>query len=108
MTDNYKIVIKPFNVVDHSDLPEISVDKIPEDGDPLEIEKELYYVCEMNYEHQSDPQVIGVIPLVVRNPNKVENIKSYIQCLSIAHRKVQFKNDSGICDLDDCKEMIIS
>jgi hypothetical protein len=103
-----KIVIKPFNVVDHTDLPEMSVDKIPDDGDPLEIERELYYVCEKNYKQQSDPPVIGVIPLVVRNPAKVLNIKSYIHCLSIAHRKVQFKNDKGICDLDNCNEMIIS
>jgi len=51
--------------------------------------------------------VIGVIPLVVRNPAKVLNIKDYIQCLSIAHRKVQFKNDKGICDLDNSSEMII-
>ena len=43
------MVIKPFNVVDHNDLPEISVDQIPTDGDPLEIERELYFVREQNY-----------------------------------------------------------
>jgi hypothetical protein len=101
-------IIKPFNVIDHTDLPEMSVDQIPTDGDPLEIKGELYYVCEINYKQQSDPLVIGVIPLVVRNPAKVLNINNYIQCLSIAHRKVQFKNDKGICDLDNCNEMIIS
>jgi hypothetical protein len=103
-----KVMIKPFNVIDHTDLPEMSVDQIPTDGDPLEIEKELYYVCEINYNQQSGPPVIGVIPLVVRNPAKVLNIKNYIHCLSIAHRKVLFKNDKGICDLDNCDEMIIS
>jgi hypothetical protein len=51
---------------------------------------------------------IGVIPLVVRNPSKVLNIESYIKCLSLAHRKVKFKNDKGTCGLDDCKEMIIT
>ncbi len=45
-----KIVIKPFNVTDHTDLPEMSVDNIPEHGDPLEIKGELYFVCEINYE----------------------------------------------------------
>jgi hypothetical protein len=103
-----KVVIKPFNVVDHTDLPEMRVDQIPAEGDPLEIEGELYYVCENSYKQQSDPPVIGVIPLVVRNPAKVLNIKNYIHCLSLAHRKVQFKNDKGICDLDNCDEMIIS
>jgi hypothetical protein len=103
-----KIVIKPFNVVDHIDLPEMSVDRIPTDGDPLEIKGELYYVCENKYKQHSDPPVIGVIPLVVKNPAKVLNIKNYIHCLSIAHRKVQFKNDKGICDLDNCNEMIIT
>ncbi len=103
-----KIVIKPFNVVDHTDLPEVSVEQIPTDGDPLEIDKELYFVCEINYKQNSEPPVIGVIPLVVRNPAKVENIKNYIHCLSIAHRKVQFRNENEICDLDNCNEMIIS
>lgn len=55
------------------------------DGDPLEIKGELYYVCENIHEQHSDPSAIGVIPLVVRNPAKVLNIKDYIQCLSLAH-----------------------
>jgi hypothetical protein len=103
-----KVKIIPFNVVDHTDLPEITVDQVPVDGDPLEIDREMYYVCETNYQQKDGLQKIGVIPLVVRNPAKVSNIKSYIQCLSIAHRKVQFKKDQGICDLDNCDEMIIS
>ena len=103
-----KLIIKPYNVIDHTGLPEMSVDQAPSDGDPLEIKEELYFVCEQNYKQHADPYVIGVIPLVVRNPAKVLNIKKYIQCLSIAHRKVQFKNDNGTCDLDSCNEMIIS
>jgi hypothetical protein len=87
-----KVIIKPYNVVDQTDLPEITVDQIPTDGDPLEVDK----------------PVIGVIPLVVRDPSKVLNIEKYIQCLSIAHRKVKFRNEKGFCDLKDCDEMIIS
>lgn len=34
---NDKIVIKPYNVVDHTDLPEMSLDQIPTGGDQLEI-----------------------------------------------------------------------
>lgn len=103
-----KTVIKPYNVVDESQLPEMSVDNIPTDGDPLEINGEMYYVCENTSTQQSENPLIGVIPLVVRNPAKVSNIKSYIECLSIAHRKVQFRNNKGICDLDNCDEMIIA
>jgi hypothetical protein len=103
-----KAVIKPFNVVDNSHLPEMSVDQIPTDGDPLEIKGEMYYVCENIYTQKADPPLIGVIPLVVRNPANVLNIESYIRCLSIAHRKVTFKNSKGTCDLENCDEMIIS
>jgi hypothetical protein len=103
-----KLAIKPHDVVSHADLPEVSVDQIPVDGDPIEIKGELYFVCEQNYKQQADNMVIGVIPLIVRNPSKVSNIKKYIECLSVAHRKVQFKNNTGTCDLDNCNEMIIS
>jgi hypothetical protein len=103
-----RLVIIPYNVVEHINLPEISIDKIPTDGDPLEIKGELYFVCEQNIEEQTDHPLIGVIPLVVRNPTKVKNIEKYISCLSIAHRKVQFKNDKGFCDFDKCDKMIIS
>jgi hypothetical protein len=102
------IVIIPFNVVENSELPEMIVDNRPSDGDPLEIDGEMYYVCENVYLKQSDRHLIGVIPLVVRNPSKVLNIKNYIECLSIAHRKVMFKNSKGLCDLENCDEMIIT
>jgi hypothetical protein len=103
-----KVVIKPINVIDHTQLPEMTVNQIPTDGDPLEIKGEMYYVCETVFKQQLDSLQIGVIPLVVRNPSKVLNINSYIECLSLAHRKVQFKNAKGICELDNCDEMIIT
>lgn len=102
------VLIKPFNVIDKMELPELSVNQVPTDGDPLEIRGEMYYVCSSPDKNQTDPGDIGVIPLVVRNPAKVSNIEEYIKCLSIAHRKVLFKNERGICDLDNCDEMIIS
>ena len=103
-----KIVIKPFNVIDQTDLPELSVDQIPVNGEPLEIKEELYYVCEDDRIQLAANSVIRVIPLVVRDPSKVSNIHDYIHCLSIAHRKVQFKNKKGTCDFDSCDEMIIT
>jgi len=101
------VVIKPFNVTDKTELQELSVNQIPADGDPLEINGEMYYVCESSDGKQAGPVEIGVIPLVVRNPAKVVNIDNYLKCLSIAHRKVQFMNKKGICDLNNCEEMII-
>jgi hypothetical protein len=103
-----RIIIKPYNIVDNTELPEVSVDQIPADGDPLEINKELYYVCRNILGTNTDHQKIDVIPLVVRNPSRVANIKEYIRCLSIAHRRVLFKNANGICDLENCDEMIIT
>lgn len=103
-----KIEIKPYNVTEDINLPAISIDKMPANGDPVEINGELYFVCENNIEEQTGKPSIGVIPLVVRNPAKVKDIEKYINCLSIAHRKVQFINEKGICDLDDCTEMVIS
>jgi hypothetical protein len=103
-----KVIIRPFNVVDNTGLPEIEIDGVLTDGDPIEVEGELYFVCEISSNQHSESGSVGVIPLVVRNPAKVRNIKSYIECLSIAHRKVQFKNKKGNCELENCDEMIIT
>jgi hypothetical protein len=103
-----KIVIKLYNVIDSTELPEISVDQRPADGDPVEIDGELYYVCEHIPKLKLENEVVGVIPLVVRNPAKIANIADYIKCLSVAHRKVLFKNENGVCDLESCNEMVIT
>jgi hypothetical protein len=99
--------IKPFNVIDHNSLPEITIAKVPADGDPLEIEKEMYFVCETNL-NEIDEQKIGVIPLVVKDPARIKNIDSYIKCLRIAQRRIQFRKANNICDFNDCDEMVIS
>ena len=103
-----KIVIKPYDVISKTGLPELTVDLVPTDGDPLEIGGELFFVCTRNTELQSEHPVVGVIPLIVRNPGQIRNIEDYIQCLSLAHRKVLFKNKKGECDLASCETMIIS
>jgi len=103
-----KVKIRPFNVIDHTDLPELTVDQLPVDGDPIEIEREMYYVCETNFQEKDSLHKIGVIPLVVKNPTKVVNIESYIKCLSSAQRRIQYRKENNICDLNDCDEMIIS
>jgi len=103
-----KVLLRPFNLIDNTELQVVSVDKLPVEGDPIEIDRELYYVCERIYETRDETPRIGVIPLVVRNPANVVNIKEYIKCLSIAHRKVVFKNANGVCGLENCDEMIIT
>ena len=103
-----KVKIKPFNVIDNTILPEIIVDSVPVDGDPVEIEKEMYYACETNREEKDGVHEIGLIPLVVRNPTNVKNISNYIKCLTIAQRRIQFRKDNNICDFNDCDEMVIS
>jgi hypothetical protein len=99
--------IKPFNVIDHTSLPDIQVDKLPVDGDPLEIEGELYFVCEANFKEMGE-QRVGVIPLVVKNPARVDNIDSYIKCLTIAQRRIKFRKVNNICDFNEWDEMLIS
>jgi len=99
---------KIYNVTDKRTLPSMSFEKYPEAGEPLEIEKEMYYVCNRDNGKDSESITIDVIPLVVRNPRNVENIKSYLDCLSIAHRRVQFRKENKTCDFEDCDEMIIS
>lgn len=99
--------IKLYDVAGDAKLPEITVENIPEAGDPIEIEGEMYYVCEQDKGDETVPS-IGVIPLVVRNPSSVSNIRQYVECLSVAHRRIKFKNRQGETDLEHSEEMIIS
>lgn len=101
------IVIKPYNLVDETVLPEITVDQELINGDPLEIKGEIYYVCNLPLNTNPDPSITAVIPLIVKNPARIKNITEYLQCLSLAHRRVLFKNANGSCDLENCDEMII-
>lgn len=82
------------------------LDNLPADGDPLEIDGQLYFVCE-NTGLVGNGGTIGVIPLIVRNPSIIKDINRYINCLSRAHRKVMFRNKQGACDLENCEEMVI-
>lgn len=103
-----KINVKPIDVVDNTTLPAVTMDQIPSEGDPLEINGEIYYVCEKDLGNDNGVQSIGVIPLVVKNPANVRNIQSYINCLSIANRRVSFRKGNNSCTFEDCDEMIVS
>jgi hypothetical protein len=100
--------IRIFNVIDKSPLAEKKLDRLPEVGDPVEIDREMYYVCEVTVDSDGSCDTIGVIPLMVRNPRQIKNIKSYLKCLSAARRRVQFLNRQNDCDFENCDEMVIS
>lgn len=91
-----QLTIKPFNVIDRNELSEMTVDRLPVDGDPLEINWEMYYVCETNSQQKDYPLKIGVIPLVIKNPKMAENIEHYLRYLSVAKRKIQYRNDNNV------------
>ena len=88
--------LRPFNIIDRNELPEITVSRIPVSGDPMEINSEMYFVCETNKIEKDGFLKIGVIPLVVKNLKKVENVESYLRYLSIAHRRIQYIDDNNI------------
>jgi len=88
--------LRPYNVIDRNELPEVTVNKIPVSGDPLEINSEMYYVCETNKIEKDGFLKIGVIPLVVKNLKKVENIESYLRYLSVAQRRIRYMDDNNI------------
>jgi hypothetical protein len=98
--------IKLYDVLGEADLPDLSVEQVPADGDPIEVDGEMYFVCERDLADEPQPS-IGVIPLVVRHPSRVSNIKEYVKCLSKAHRRVLFKNKKGETDLEHSDEMVI-
>ena len=50
-----KVKIKLFNVVDRTGLPEIKMDRLPVDGDPVEIESEMYFASEKTYQETGLP-----------------------------------------------------
>lgn len=84
--------LKPYNIIDRAELPEIIVDQFPVNGDPLEINEEIYYVCETNCQKKEDLHWIGVIPLVIKNPGQVTNIENYKKYLAVALRRNQYLN----------------
>ena len=103
-----KADVRVYDVLDKNVLPHFTTGSIPQEGDPVEINHEMYYVCEKNCDPDGNLVSLGLIPLVVRNPREVKNIKEYINCLAIAHKRVQFRKNNKTCDFDECDEMIIT
>ena len=83
------ITIRPFNVIDRTELPEVKVDSVPVNGDPLEIDSQMYYICETINQVADGRQTVGVIPLVIRNATKINSMESYLESLYVALRRMQ-------------------
>ena len=83
------ITIKPFNVIDRTELPEVTVDSVPVNGDPLEIDSQMYFICETKNQVANGRQSVGVIPLVIKNTTKIKSMESYLESLHVALRRMQ-------------------
>jgi hypothetical protein len=83
------LTIKPFNVIDRTELPEVTVDRVPVNGDPLEIDSQMYFVCDTKNQVTDGRQPVGVIPLVIKNVTKINNIESYMESLYVALKRMK-------------------
>jgi len=83
------LTIKPFNVIDRTELPEVTVDRVLVNGDPLEIDSQMYFVCETKNQVTDSRQPVGVIPLVIKNVTKIKNIECYLESLHVALRRMK-------------------
>ena len=83
------ITIRPFNVIDRTHLPELTVYSVPVNGDPLEIDSQMYFVCETKNQVTDGRQTVGVIPLVIKDVAKIISIESYLESLHVALRRMQ-------------------
>lgn len=83
------LIIKPFNIIDRTELPEVTVDYVPVNGDPLEIDSQMYFVCDTKNQVTNGRQPVGVIPLVIKNVTKIKNIESYMESLHVALRRMK-------------------
>jgi hypothetical protein len=85
--------VKVFNLTDKAELQSITIEACPPDGEPIEINNEMYYVCETECDESGEIKSIGVIPLVAKDPGKIKDIKGYVNCLSIAHKRVSLRKN---------------
>lgn len=99
-----EMINEVYDVTDNSSLPPVPVDRCTKIGDPLEINHEMYYICEMNYTGDGELSSVGVIPLVVRNTVSVEDIQGYLNCLSLARGRDLKRNGEEPGDPDECSD----
>lgn len=82
------ITIRPFNSIDHAVLKEVTVDQIPVTGDPIEIDSNMYLICDIHNNVNDGELSVGVIPIVYKTGN-VFNTENYLESLSVALRRLQ-------------------
>jgi hypothetical protein len=86
---NLALTIKPFNVEYRNELPEVTLDRVPVNEDPLLIDSLMYFVCEIKNQVTYGTQPIGEIPFVIKNTTKIKSIESYLESLDVALRRMR-------------------
>lgn len=81
--------IKPYNVIDHAELNAVSVERAPVIGDPLEVESEMYLICDIYKQVNDNEHSVGVIPVVYKTEDKSINAENYLESLYVALRRMQ-------------------
>lgn len=85
-----QITIRPFNVVDRTELPEVKVDQFPVNGDSLVIDSQVYFVSGTDDRGRESNNVIKVIPGVIRYHSNGRIPGSYLESLSAAISRMQY------------------
>ncbi len=83
------ITVIPFNIIDRTELPSVRLDQVPVNGDTMEINSQIYYVCDtddVKYDHY---QTVRVIPGIIGNTFKGAVSGSYFESLSAAITRLQ-------------------
>jgi len=84
-----QITVIPYNVIDRTELPLVWLDKIPENGESLEIASMKYYVCGTEYHGKGGLTTIKVIPCVIRYNSKGWAFGSYFDSLASALSRME-------------------
>lgn len=86
--------VKPFNVIDRTELPPVNVDQLPVNGDALRIDAKEYFVCGTDDLGKDGWFAVKVIPRVTRYTSGGGNLGSYFESLAVALKNMQYKSNN--------------
>lgn len=78
--------VKPFNVIDRTELRSVNVDQLPVNGDTLRIDANEYFVCGTDDLVKDGWFAVKVIPRVIRYTS---GGGSYLESLAAAISRMQ-------------------
>ncbi|MDX9726225.1 MAG: hypothetical protein RBT38_07555 [Bacteroidales bacterium] len=79
-----QFTIRPFDVIDRTELPEVKVDQIPSSGDSLVIDSQVWFVCDIDDRGRDNSNIVKVIPGVIRYHSDAGSPGNYLESLSAA------------------------